>query len=62
MRSVSIRTNSFGTGSLIDFKKPISEKDYEQLVCDINEGYGNGDLITHRIGKITDQYLRDGTH
>lgn len=46
----------------IDFKKPISEKDYEQLLSDINEGYGNGDLITHRIGKITDQYLRDGTH
>ena len=46
----------------IDFKNKISEKDYEQLLSDINEGYSNGDLITHRIGKITDQYLRDGTH
>ena len=46
----------------IDFNNQISEKDYEKLLSDINEGYSNGDLITHRIGKITDQYLRDGTH
>lgn len=46
----------------IDFNNPISENDYKQLLFEINEGYGNGDLITHRIGKITDQYLRDGTH
>lgn len=46
----------------IDFNKPISENDYEDLLNSINEGYGNGDLITHKIGMITDKYLRDGTH
>lgn len=45
----------------IDFTKPISEKDYEQLLFDINQGYGNGDLITHHIAKMTDAYIGDGT-
>ena len=44
----------------IDFTKPISEKDYEQLLFDINEGYGNGDLITHHVAKMTDAYIGDG--
>lgn|GEM_PF-6610733 len=46
----------------IDFKNQISKDDYDQLLSDINEGHSSDDFVTHSIGKITDQYLRDGTH
>jgi vacuolar-type H+-ATPase subunit C/Vma6 len=43
----------------IDFKNKISEKDYEQLLSDINEGYSNGDLTMMHIVGMTDAHIGD---
>lgn len=43
----------------IDFNNQISEKDYEQLLSDINEGYSNGDLTMVHIGGMTDAHIGD---
>lgn len=44
----------------IDYEKPFSDEDYHILVSEINEGYGNGDMIAYSISKITDAYIGDG--
>lgn len=44
----------------IDLNNPITEDDYQQLKHDINDGYGNGDLITAHIGGMTDAHIGDG--